>query len=266
MSKIFYQSLRLGYIIAPHQLIEPMIKIRAVMDQHSPAIDQATLARFLTEGFFLTHIKRMRKLYSDRRDFFIEQFNKLLGKSFILEIPEAGLHFVAWVRTDGKHNAGRSRAAVCRWRRYQAVAVVIVFYESRAEARTHIFGFAAWSRAQIREGLLASSPRRLISKLNLSAGNFLGGRETFCSLLPACCRQRHSRFSTGSRHCVGNECSRNSSKASLGGIRPKFTRKTSRSRISQVAMVATASRFLKCRHKNSTKGAKHDSTTHNQKS
>src|SRR5260370_1696041 len=98
MSKILYPSLRLGYIVAPHELVEPMIKIRAVMDQHSPAIDQATLARFLTEGFFLTHIKRMRKLYSDRRDFFIEQFNRLLGKYFILEIPDAGLHFVAWVR------------------------------------------------------------------------------------------------------------------------------------------------------------------------
>ena len=83
MSKILYPSLRLGYILAPEQLVEPMIKIRAVMDQHSPAIDQATLARFLTEGFFLSHIKRMRKLYSDRREFFIEQFNNLLGKYFI---------------------------------------------------------------------------------------------------------------------------------------------------------------------------------------
>src|SRR6516164_9324304 len=98
MSKILYPSLRLGYIVAPEQLVEPMIKIRAVMDQHSPAIDQATLARFLTEGFFLTHIKRMRQLYSDRREFFIQQFNNLLSKYFILEVPEAGLHFVAWVR------------------------------------------------------------------------------------------------------------------------------------------------------------------------
>src|SRR2546422_3751714 len=79
MSKILYPSLRLGYILAPAQLVEPMIKIRAVMDQHSPAIDQATLARFLTEGFFLSHIKRMRKLYSDRREYFIEQFNNLLS-------------------------------------------------------------------------------------------------------------------------------------------------------------------------------------------
>src|SRR6266581_2291387 len=55
-----------------------MIKIRSVMDQHSPAIEQATLARFITEGFFLSHIRRMRKLYSERRDYFIEQFHSLL--------------------------------------------------------------------------------------------------------------------------------------------------------------------------------------------
>src|SRR5438309_5567487 len=84
MSKILYPSLRLGYILAPERLVEPMLKIRAVIDQHSPAIDQATLARFLTEGYFLSHIKRMRKLYSDRRQFFIEQFNNLLGKYFFL--------------------------------------------------------------------------------------------------------------------------------------------------------------------------------------
>ena len=82
MSKILYPSLRLGYIVAPEPLVDSMVKIRSVMDQHSPPIDQATLARFITEGFFLSHIKRMRKLYSERRDCFIEQFHKLLGDSF----------------------------------------------------------------------------------------------------------------------------------------------------------------------------------------
>ena len=42
-------------------------------------IDQATLARFITEGFFLSHIKRMRTIYAQRRDFFVEQFNALCG-------------------------------------------------------------------------------------------------------------------------------------------------------------------------------------------
>src|SRR5262249_28738212 len=98
MSKILYPSLRLGYLVAPERLIDPLVKIRSTMDQHSSAIDQATLAQFINEGFFLSHIKRMRKLYSERREFFIKEFNKLLGDRFLLQIPEAGLNFVAWLR------------------------------------------------------------------------------------------------------------------------------------------------------------------------
>jgi GntR family transcriptional regulator/MocR family aminotransferase len=149
MSKILYPSLRLGYILAPEQLVEPMIKIRAVMDQHSPAIDQATLARFLTEGFFLSHIKRMRKLYSDRREFFIEQFNNLLGKYFILEIPEAGLHFVAWLR---RKTDLPLITRVCGEIGMRPSPLSSCFMKAEAEPAL-TFGFAAWSRAQIREGL-----------------------------------------------------------------------------------------------------------------
>ena len=61
VSKILCPSLRLGYIVAPEPLIDPLVKIRSAMDQHSSPIDQATLASFITEGFFLSHIKRVRK-------------------------------------------------------------------------------------------------------------------------------------------------------------------------------------------------------------
>jgi GntR family transcriptional regulator/MocR family aminotransferase len=131
------------------------------MDQHSPAIDQATLARFLTEGFFLAHIKRMRKLYSDRRDFFIEQFNKLLSKHFILEIPEAGLHFVAWVRHK-EHMPVIAR--VCTEIGIRPSPLSSCFMKVEPEPAL-TFGFAAWSRAQIREGLTKFAAA-LNSKLN----------------------------------------------------------------------------------------------------
>ena len=149
MSKILYASLRLGYLLAPEQLVEPMIKIRAVMDQHSPAIDQATLARFLTEGYFLSHIKRMRKLYSDRRDFFIEQFNKLLSEYFILQVPEAGLHFVAWLR---RKEDLPLITRVCTEIRIRPSPLSSCFIKAELNPAL-TFGFAAWSRAQIREGL-----------------------------------------------------------------------------------------------------------------
>ena len=149
MSKILYPSLRLGYILAPEKLVEPMIKIRAVIDQHSPAIDQATLARFLAEGYFLSHIKRMRKLYSERREFFIEEFNKLLGKHFKLEIPDAGLHFVAWLRRKSDLPAIMIACSEIGIRPTPLSSCFI-----NAELNPALtFGFAAWTSSQIREGL-----------------------------------------------------------------------------------------------------------------
>ena len=150
MSKILYPSLRLGYIVAPEQLVDSMAKIRSVMDQHSPAIDQATLARFITEGFFLSHVKRMRKLYADRREFFIKEFNKLLNEHFILQIPEAGLNFIAWLRREADF------ARVARVRTEIGIKPSpLSFYCIQAKLKpAFVFGFAAWTPAQIREGLV----------------------------------------------------------------------------------------------------------------
>jgi GntR family transcriptional regulator/MocR family aminotransferase len=149
MSKILYPSLRLGYLLVPEQLVDTMAKIRSAMDQHSPAIDQATLARFIAEGFYLSHVKRMRKLYADRRDFFVEQFNRLLGDRFILQDSEAGLHFVAWLR-----RAADVPVIVRVGGEIGVKPVALSRYCISAKLKpAFVFGFAAWSRAQIREGL-----------------------------------------------------------------------------------------------------------------
>jgi len=150
MSKILYPSLRLGYIVAPERLVDSMIKIRSVIDQHSPPIDQATLARFITEGFFLSHIKRMRKLYSERRDYFIEQFHKLLGDHFTLQTHEAGLNFVAWLKRE--EDFPRIRRVSLE---IGVMPVPLSTFCIKAKLKpAFLFGFAAWTRAQIGESLL----------------------------------------------------------------------------------------------------------------
>src|SRR6266702_5162096 len=150
MSKILYPSLRLGYVVAPEQLIDPLVKIRSTIDQHSSAIDKASLARFINEGFFLSHIKRMRRLYAERREFFMKEFNRLLSDRFLLQIPEAGLNFVAWLR---------SEADFARVVRVSAEIGIgpspLSFYCIEAKLKpAFVFGFAAWTPAQIRESLL----------------------------------------------------------------------------------------------------------------
>jgi GntR family transcriptional regulator/MocR family aminotransferase len=166
MSKILYPSLRLGFLVAPPQLVDTLVKVRAVMDQHSPAIDQATLARFITEGFFLSHVKRIRELYAQRRVFFIEQFQKWLGDYFDLEVTPAGLHFVAWLRRgDDLPLFMRAREQTGVWSR------PLSFFCIKAQLDpAFVFGFAAWSQAQIEQGLakLASAVKQLKQR---GAGN-----------------------------------------------------------------------------------------------
>src|SRR5439155_1635996 len=189
MSKILYPSLRLGFLVAPPQLVDTLVKVRAVMDQHSPAIDQATLARFITEGFFLSHVKRMRELYARRRVFFIEQFQKWLGDYFDLEVTPAGLHFVAWLRRKEDFPLFmRARQETGVWPR------PLSFFCIKAQLNpTFVFGFAAWSQAQIEQGMakLASAVRQLKQR---GAGNgasfqirsFSSATSSYC---PACSAQ-----------------------------------------------------------------------------
>jgi GntR family transcriptional regulator / MocR family aminotransferase len=157
MSKILCPSFRLGYIVAPEPLIDSLIKVRSAMDQHSSPIDQATLARFITEGFFLSHIKRMRKIYSERRDFFIEEFNKLLGDRFTLQVPEAGLNIVAWLKREEDFPMIR-RITIDIGVRPSALSYFCIQAKLKP---AFVFGFAAWTPAQIRESLvkLASALR-----------------------------------------------------------------------------------------------------------
>jgi GntR family transcriptional regulator / MocR family aminotransferase len=157
VSKILCPSLRLGYIVAPEPLVDSLIKIRSAMDQHSSPIDQATLARFITDGFFLSHIKRMRKIYAERRDFFIKQFNELLGDRFTLQVPEAGLNIVAWLKREEDFPMIR-RITVDIGVRPSTLS----FFCIQAKLKpAFVFGFAAWTPTQIRESLvkLASALR-----------------------------------------------------------------------------------------------------------
>lgn len=169
VSKILCPSLRLGYIIAPEVLVDSFIKIRSAMDQHSSPIDQATLARFITEGFFLSHIKRMRKIYAERRDYFIRQFNDLLGKRFTLQVPEAGLNIVAWLKREDDFPVIR--------RIIPHIGVrpsTLSFFCNEAKLKpAFVFGFAAWTPTQIRESLV-----KLASALNNQGNDLSHGRHS----------------------------------------------------------------------------------------
>ena len=149
MSKILYPSLRLGYLVVPEPLIDAVAKLRTAIDQQSPSIDQATLARFITDGFYLSHVRRIRQIYAERRAFFIEQFNRVLGDRFTLQAADAGLHALAWFRKES--DLARIQAVAPR---LGVKISPLSFFCIKAKLPPALMlGFAAWTPAQIREGI-----------------------------------------------------------------------------------------------------------------
>ena len=67
-SKSLFPSLRLGFILSPPSLIDVFRTIMNRLLTGVPTSSQATVAEFMEEGYFYTHVRRMRRLYAERND------------------------------------------------------------------------------------------------------------------------------------------------------------------------------------------------------
>lgn len=96
-SKVLFPALRIGYLIVPPQLIPPFLSLCSYTHIHVPILDQLTLEAWMTKGYLLRHIRRMRDLYAARRALLIESLQKELGGSIDVQPPQAGLHLMGWL-------------------------------------------------------------------------------------------------------------------------------------------------------------------------
>ncbi len=71
-SKSLFPALRLGYVVAPPKLAEIFRKFASATLQGSPSHTQMVVAQFILGGHFSTHLRQMRKLYSERHQALID--------------------------------------------------------------------------------------------------------------------------------------------------------------------------------------------------
>lgn len=95
-SKVLAPSLRLGYVVVPDCLTQAFVGARALMGRGSPLTEQHVIAAYMKEGYFETHIRRIRVIYGERRQALIEALQVELPALHI-QPADQGMHIVVWL-------------------------------------------------------------------------------------------------------------------------------------------------------------------------
>lgn len=94
-SKTLFPALRLGYMVVPPQLAKPIGRAMGEIARRGRVVDQAALADFMESGGFALHLRRMRRLYAQRRDALQDALHTYLRGSLTLSGGAGGMHVSA---------------------------------------------------------------------------------------------------------------------------------------------------------------------------
>jgi GntR family transcriptional regulator / MocR family aminotransferase len=96
LSHTLAPGLRLGFLVAPKTLVDRLARVRQRMDAQGDRVLEWAVADFIRDGDFERHLARTRKIYTERRQMFLDSIHEDLGPGFEAQDPEGGL--ACWVR------------------------------------------------------------------------------------------------------------------------------------------------------------------------
>ena len=139
-SKTLYPALCLAYLVLPQDLADPFARALNELYREGQLPQQAVLARFMAEGHYTSHIRRMRSVYSARHDALLHAIGQHFGNQLPVIGGDAGLHLVL-----GLPPQVDDQAMVERIARSRVVARPLSLYHVRqpAPAKGLLLGYGA---------------------------------------------------------------------------------------------------------------------------
>jgi GntR family transcriptional regulator/MocR family aminotransferase len=149
-TKSVFPSIRIGYMILPTQLVEPMTTARTLQDGHTATISQLTLARFIENGHFGAYIRQMRKIYA-KRLITLEQLVRTYLKDFVEPLPPLGGMQMPCILT-----CGLSEESVISQAKEQGISLTGLssLYIKTPTQTGFLLGFAAYTEREMELSVL----------------------------------------------------------------------------------------------------------------
>jgi GntR family transcriptional regulator/MocR family aminotransferase len=113
-SKTMFPSLRIGFMVVPRALAEPVSAYLAQSTHSGRTAEQLALAQFLRDGQFALHLRRMRRLYRQRRDALVSALEQHMGDVGSVHGGSAGMHLAFQFHDTRMNDAALSDEALKR--------------------------------------------------------------------------------------------------------------------------------------------------------
>lgn len=94
-SKTMFPALRLGFMVVPTMLVEQFTRTLRELVHRGHTADQLAMADFIDSGLFARHLRRMRSLYSTRREYLKSALARELGACLAIRDSPGGMHLSA---------------------------------------------------------------------------------------------------------------------------------------------------------------------------
>ena len=153
LSKVLSPGLRVGWLVAPPDLLGKATMCKQFSDAHTSTFAQATAAQYLKAGRMPATLARVRSVYAQRAEAMGEALRRELGAAIEFVPPQGGL-FV-WARLTGAGGKSTDGAALAQRAIEKGVAFVpgVPFYATNPDRATLRLSFATADPQKIAEGV-----------------------------------------------------------------------------------------------------------------
>ena len=148
-SKILSPGLRVGWLIAPPELLAMATMCKQFSDAHTSNLTQATAAHYLTLNRMEQALGVVRKTYAERARVMAECLRRELGDAISFNQPHGGMFF--WARLNGGRDA--SEFAQRAIKRLVAFVPGAPFFANTPDRSALRLSFATADTAKIQEGI-----------------------------------------------------------------------------------------------------------------
>ncbi|VTU27620.1 aminotransferase-like domain-containing protein [Variovorax sp. PBL-E5] len=153
MSKVLSPGLRIGWMIAPAELLAKATMCKQFSDAHTSTFAQATAAQYLKSGRMPDTLANVRKVYGQRALAMGAALKRELGDAITFEQPGGGLFF--WARLTGANGKIADANVLAKRAIEKLVAFVpgAPFFAEKPDVATLRLSFATANVEKIEEGI-----------------------------------------------------------------------------------------------------------------